>query len=130
MFRTEFKQFLKEQILEQGTASSKTTYDLAIELLQHTPCVVHISDTPSIENGDTVFTVTDIQSEINDIIFEIGNSEMASIVVHDKGVTLHFNHIEVEDDHAVCYLKTHDGLYTLTLSKQDGNSKLSHTSNN
>lgn len=35
-----------------------------------------------------------------------------------KCVTLHFDHIEAEDDVVVCYLVTYDGIYTLSLSKK------------
>lgn len=129
MYRTELKKFLQEQILGQGTASSIALSELANELLQHTPCVVHISDTSSMSGSSTIYKVIDPQSEINNIIYEIGNSEMAHVVVHDKGVTLHFDHVEVEDGLVICYLVAHDGVYTLTLSREDGMSELSHTPN-
>jgi hypothetical protein len=129
MHRTDFKKFLEDQIHSQGTASSMALTELANELLQHVPCVLHIADTSSMAGSSTVYKVTDPQSEINDIIYEIGNTEMAHVVVHNKGVTLHFDHIEVEDDLVICYLVVFDGVYTLTLSKEDGMSELSHTPN-
>lgn len=46
-----------------------------------------------------------------------------------KCVTLHFDHIEAEDDVVVCYLVTYNGIYTLSLSKKANSSNLIHKQN-
>lgn len=118
MDRIEFKKFIQKCVIEQGCASSIVLPELAKELLLHIPCIIYISDTSEQQDSGTKYKVTNSQEEIDEIIDDINGSEMPSVVVHDKGVTLHFDHIEAEDDVVVCYLVTYDGIYTLSLSKK------------
>lgn len=118
MDRIEFKKFIQKCVIEQGCASSIVLPELTKELLLHIPCIIYISDTSEQQDSGTKYKVTNSQEEIDEIIDDINSSEMQSVVVHDKGVTLHFDHIEAEDDTVVCYLVTYDGLYTLSLSKK------------
>lgn len=131
MDRIEFKKFIQKCVIEQGCASSIVLPELAKELLLHIPCIIYISDTSEQQDSDsgTKYKVTNSQEEIDEIIDDINSSEMPSVVVHDKGVTLHFDHIEAEDDTVVCYLVTYDGLYTLSLSKKANSSNLIHKQN-
>lgn len=129
MDRIEFKKFIQKCVIEQGCASSIVLPELAKELLLHTPCIIYISDTSEQQDSGTKYKVTNSQEEIDEIIDDINSSEMPSVVVHDKGVTLHFDHIEAEDDTVVCYLVTYDGLYTLSLSKKANSSNLIHKQN-
>lgn len=129
MDRIEFKKFIQKCVIEQGCASSIVLPELAKELLLHIPCIIYISDTSEQQDSDTKYKVTNSQEEIDEIIDDINSSEMPSVVVHDKGVTLHFDHIEAEDDAVVCYLVTYDGLYTLSLSKKANSSNLIHKQN-
>lgn len=129
MDRIEFKKFIQKCVIEQGCASSIVLPELAKELLLHIPCIIYISDTSEQQDSGTKYKVTNSQEEIDEIIDDINSSEMPSVVVHDKGVTLHFDHIEAEDDAVVCYLVTYDGLYTLSLSKKANNSNLIHKQN-
>lgn len=126
MDRIEFKKFIQKCVIEQGCASSIVLPELAKELLLHIPCIIYISDTSEQQDSGTKYKVTNSQEEIDEIIDDINSSEMPSVVVHDKGVTLHFDHIEAEDDTVVCYLVTYDGLYTLSLSKKANSSNLIH----
>lgn len=129
MDRIEFKKFIQKCVIEQGCASSIVLPELAKELLLHIPCIIYISDTSEQQDSGTKYKVTNSQEEIDEIIDDINSSEMPSVVVHDKGVTLHFDHIEAEDDTAVCYIVTYDGLYTLSLSKKANSSNLIHKQN-
>lgn len=129
MDRIEFKKFIQKCVIEQGCASSIVLPELAKELLLHIPCIIYISDTSEQQDSGTKYKVTNSQEEIDEIIDYINSSEMPSVVVHDKGVTLHFDHIEAEDDTVVCYLVTYDGLYTLSLSKKANSSNLIHKQN-
>lgn len=129
MDRIEFKKFIQKCVIEQGCASSIVLPELAKELLLHIPCIIYISDTLEQQDSGTKYKVTNSQEEIDEIIDDINSSEMPSVVVHDKGVTLHFDHIEAEDDTVVCYLVTYDGLYTLSLSKKANSSNLIHKQN-
>ena len=129
MDRIEFKKFIQKCVIEQGCASSIVLHELAKELLLHIPCIIYISDTSEQQDSGTKYKVTNSQEEIDEIIDDINSSEMPSVVVHDKGVTLHFDHIEAEDDTVVCYLVTYDGLYTLSLSKKANSSNLIHKQN-
>lgn len=129
MDRIEFKKFIQKCVIEQGCASSIVLPELAKELLLHIPCIIYISDTSEQQDSGTKYKVTNSQEEIDEIIDDINSSEMPSVVVHDKGVTLHFDHIEAEDDAVVCYLVTYDGLYTLSLSKKANSSNLIHKQN-
>ena len=129
MDRIEFKKFIQKCVIEQGCASSIVVPELAKELLLHIPCIIYISDTSEQQDSGTKYKVTNSQEEIDEIIDDINSSEMPSVVVHDKGVTLHFDHIEAEDDTVVCYLVTYDGLYTLSLSKKANSSNLIHKQN-
>lgn len=129
MDRIEFKKFIQKCVIEQGCASSIVLPELAKELLLHIPCIIYISDTSEQQDSGTKYKVTNSQEEIDEIIDDINSSEMPSVVVHDKGVTLHFDHIKAEDDTVVCYLVTYDGLYTLSLSKKANSSNLIHKQN-
>lgn len=129
MDRIEFKKFIQKCVIEQGCASSIVLPELAKELLLHIPCIIYISDTSEQQDSSTKYKVTNSQEEIDEIIDDINGSEMPSVVVHDKGVTLHFDHIEAEDDVVVCYLVTYDGIYTLSLSKKANSSNLIHKQN-
>lgn len=129
MNRTEFNLFLKRQIHSQGTASSISLSELVKELAHHVTYVIHISDNPTTQDGTTTYKVINPQAEIDEIIDEASSSEMVHIVMHDNGVTLHFNHIEAEDNLIVCYLTTGGGTYTLKLSKESGFSELSYAKN-
>lgn len=129
MDRIEFKKFIQKCVIEQGCASSIVLPELAKELLLHIPCIIYISDTSEQQDSGMKYKVTNSQEEIDEIIDDINSSEMPSVVVHDKGVTLHFDHIEAEDDTVVCYLVTYDGLYTLSLSKKANSSNLIHKQN-
>lgn len=129
MDRIEFKKFIQKCVIEQGCASSIVLPELAKELLLHIPCIIYISDTSEQQDSGTKYKVTNSQEEIDEIIDDINGSEMPSVVVHDKGVTLHFDHIEAEDDTVVCYLVTYDGIYTLSLSKKANSSNLIHKQN-
>lgn len=129
MDRIEFKKFIQKCVIEQGCASSIVLPELAKELLLHIPCIIYISDTSEQQDSGTKYKVTNSQEEIDEIIDDINSSEMPSVVVHDKGVTLHFDHIEAEDDTVVCYLVTYDGIYTLSLSKKANSSNLIHKQN-
>lgn len=129
MDRIEFKKFIQKCVIEQGCASSIVLPELAKELLLHIPCIIYISDTSEQQDSGTKYKVTNSQEEIDEIIDDINGSEMPSVVVHDKGVTLHFDHIEAEDDVVVCYLVTYDGFYTLSLSKKANSSNLIHKQN-
>lgn len=129
MDRIEFKKFIQKCVIEQGCASSIVLPELAKELLLHILCIIYISDTSEQQDSGTKYKVTNSQEEIDEIIDDINSSEMPNVVVHDKGVTLHFDHIEAEDDTVVCYLVTYDGLYTLSLSKKANSSNLIHKQN-
>ena len=129
MDRIEFKKFIQKCVIEQGCASSIVLPELAKELLLHIPCIIYISDTSEQQDSGTKYKVTNSQEEIDEIIDDINGSEMPSVVVHDKGVTLHFDHIEAEDDVVVCNLVTYDGIYTLSLSKKANSSNLIHKQN-
>lgn len=129
MDRIEFKKFIQKCVIEQGCASSIVLPELAKELLLHIPCIIYISDTSEQQDSGTKYKVTNSQEEIDEIIDDINGSEMPSVVVHDKCVTLHFDHIEAEDDVVVCYLVTYDGIYTLSLSKKANSSNLIHKQN-
>lgn len=129
MDRIEFKKFIQKCVIEQGCASSIVLPELAKELLLHIPCIIYISDTSEQQDSGTKYKVTNSQEEIDEIIDDINGSEMPSVVVHDKGVTLHFDRIEAEDDVVVCYLVTYDGIYTLSLSKKANSSNLIHKQN-
>lgn len=129
MDRIEFKKFIQKCVIEQGCASSIVLPELAKELLLHIPCIIYISDTSEQQDSGTKYKVTNSQEEIDEIIDDINGSEMPSVVVHDKGVALHFDHIEAEDDVVVCYLVTYDGIYTLSLGKKANSSNLIHKQN-
>lgn len=127
MNRSELNKFIQQSIYEQGNASSIALTQLAIELMKHMPCTVHISSDKVEDLDKTTYKITDDQSEIDAIIDAITVNEVSSICMHDNGVTLHFSHVEVSDDSVTCYLTTFDGNYTLLLSKEEGLSELSHT---
>jgi hypothetical protein len=127
MTRNELNKFIRQNISEQGNAGSIALTQLAIELMKHVPCTVHISSDKTEDLDKTTYKITDSQSEINTIIDAVTENEVSSICMRDNGVTLHFSHIEVSDDIITCYLTTFDGNYTLLLSKEEGLSELSHT---
>lgn len=127
MTRNELNKFIQQSISEQGNASSIALTQLAIELMKHVPCAVHISSDKTEDLDKTTYKIVDNQDEINAIIDAITGNEVSSVCMHDNGVTLHFSHIEVSDDIATCYLTTFDGNYTLLLSKEEGLSELSHS---
>lgn len=128
MNRSELNKFIQQSISEQGNVSSMALTQLAIELMKHVPCTVHISDDKKTENLDkTTYKITDSQEEIDTIIDAVIGNEVSSICMHDNGVTLYFSRIEVSDDIVTCYLTTFDGNYTLLLSKEKGASELSHS---
>lgn len=127
MTRNELNKFVQQSISEQGNASSIALTQLAIELMKHVPCTVHISSDKTEDLDKTTYKITDSQSEINTIIDAVTENEVSSICMRDNGVTLHFSHIEVSDDIITCYLTTFDGNYTLLLSKEEGLSELSYT---
>lgn len=126
MNRSELNKFIQQSISEQGNASSIALTQLAVELMKHVPCTVHISDDKTEDLDKTTYKITDSQEEIDTIIDAVIGNEVSSICMHDNGVTLHFSHIEVSDDIVTCYLTTFDGNYTLLLSKEEGMSELSH----
>jgi hypothetical protein len=128
MERTKLMEFIEKNLRQQGSASASAVGVLAVELAKHVPCVVHIGDKQESEGG-YIYNVTDEQKEIDAIIEALKESEEAAVCVHDKGVTLHFNHIEVADTMAQCYLTTFDGVYTLSLNKEEGFSKLVFSNN-
>lgn len=127
MNRSELNKFIQQSISEQGNASSIALTQLAIELMKHVPCTVHISDDKTENLGKTTYKITDSQEEIDTIIDAVIGNEVSSICMHDNGVTLHFSRIEVSDNIVTCYLTTFDGNYTLLLSKEKGVSELSHS---
>lgn len=127
MNRSELNKFIQQSISEQGNASSIALTQLAIELMKHIPCAVHISSDKVEGLNKTTYKITDNQSEIDAIIDAVTGNEVSSICMHDNGVTLHFSHIEVSDNIVTCYLTAFDGNYTLLLSKEEGLSELSHT---
>ena len=127
MTRNELNKFIQQSISEQGNASSIALTQLAIELMKHVPCTVHISSDKTEDLDKTTYKIVDDQNEINAIIDAITGNEVSSICTHDNGVILHFSHIEVSDDIVTCYLTTFDGNYTLLLSKEEGLSELSHS---
>ncbi len=127
MNRSELNKFIQQSISKQGNASSIALTQLAIELMKHIPCAVHISSDKVEDLNKTTYKITDNQSEIDAIIDAVTGNEVSSICMHDNGVTLHFSHIEVSDNIVTCYLTTFDGNYTLLLSKEEGLSELSHT---
>lgn len=127
MTRNELNRFIRKNISEQGNASSIALTQFAIELMKHAPCTVHISSDKTEDLDKTTYKIVDDQDEINAIIDAITGNEVSSVCMHDNGVTLHFSHIEVSDDIVTCYLTTFDGNYTLILSKEEGLSELSHT---
>lgn len=129
MTRNELNKFIQQSISEQGNASSIALTQLAIELMKHVPCTVHISNDKTEDLDKTTYKIVDDQNEINAIIDVITGNEVSSVCMHDNGVTLHFSHIEVSDDIVTCYLTTFDGNYTLLLSKEEGLSELSHSKN-
>lgn len=127
MTRNELNKFIQQSISEQGNASSIALTQLAIELMKHVPCTVHISNDKTEDLDKTTYKIVDDQNEINAIIDAITGNEVSSVCMHDNDVTLHFSHIEVSDDIVTCYLTTFDGNYTLLLSKEEGLSELSHS---
>lgn len=127
MTRNELNKFIQQSISEQGNASSIALTQLAIELMKHVPCTVHISNDKTENLDKTTYKIVDDQNEINAIIDAITGNEVSGICMHDNGVTLHFSHIEVSGDIVTCYLTTFDGNYTLLLSKEEGLSELSHS---
>lgn len=127
MNRSELNKFIQQCISEQGNASSIALTQLAIELMKHVPCTVHISDDKTEDLDKTTYKITDSQEEIDTIIEAVIGNEVSSICMYDNGVILHFSHIEVSDDIVTCYLTTFDGNYTLFLSKEEGLSELSHS---
>lgn len=127
MNRSELNKFIQQSISEQDNASSIALTQLALELMKHVPCTVHISDDKTEDLDKTTYKITDSQKEIDTIIDAVIGNEVSSICMHDNGVTLHFSHIEVSDDIVTCYLTTFDGNYTLLLSKEEGLSELSHS---
>lgn len=126
MNRSELNKFIQQSISEQGNASSIALTQLAIELMKHVPCTVHISSDKTEDLDKTTYKIVDSQNEINAIIDAITGNEVSSVCTHDNGVTLYFSHIEVSDDIVTCYLTTFDGNYTLLLSKEEELSELSH----
>lgn len=118
MDRIKFKKFLQESISQQSSASAIVLSQLAEELLNHIPHVVHIGDLKTEVSDDTqqYYDVTNDQEEVDMIIADVKNSECPSIVIHDKGVTLYFDHIEYDNTSVVAYLVIEDGKYTLSLS--------------
>lgn len=127
MNRSELNKFIQQSISEQGNASSIALTQLAIELMKHVPCTVHISDDKTEDFDKTTYKITDSQEEIDTIIDAVIGNEVSSICMHDNGVTLHFSRIEVSDDIVTCYLTTFDGNYTLLLSKEKNASELFHS---
>lgn len=127
MNRSELNKFIQQSISEQSNASSIALTQLAIELMKHVPCTVHISDDKTENLGKTTYKITDSQEEIDTIIDAVIRNEVSSICMHDNGVTLHFSRIEVSDNIVTCYLTTFDGNYTLFLSKEEGLSELSYS---
>ena len=127
MTRNELNKFIQQSISEQGNVSSIALTQLAIELMKHVPCTVHISNDKTENLDKTTYKIVDDQNEINAIIDAITGNEVSGICMHDNGVTLHFSHIEVSGDIVTCYLTTFDGNYTLLLSKEEGLSELSHS---
>lgn len=127
MTRNELNKFIQQSISEQDNASSIALTQLAIELMKHVPCTVHISNDKTEDLDKTTYKIVDDQNEINAIIDAITGNEVSSVCMHDNDVTLHFSHIEVSDDIVTCYLTTFDGNYTLLLSKEEGLSELSHS---
>lgn len=127
MNRSELNKFIQQSISEQGNASSIALTQLALELMKHVPCTVHISDDKTEDLDKTTYKITDSQEEIDTIIDAVIGNEVSSICMHDNGVTLYFARIEVSDDIVTCYLTTFDGNYTLLLSKEEGLSELSHS---
>lgn len=118
MTRSEYKKFIEQSLSQQGSASAVVLGQLAQELLNHMPYVVHIGDLKEdVSTDETMYyDITNSQDEINEIIEEIKASETPYIIVHDKGVTLHFDHIEYDDMSVICYLEIEDGTYSLSLS--------------
>ena len=123
MFRSELEQFI-QQIQEQGTQSSVLLCNVLREMAQYVPLVIHIEENGSMEEGKTVYKITEPQSEINKIIHELSNSETPIVMLHDKGVTLTFTKVEHSEGEAVCTLATPDGEYNIMLSMEDGKSKV------
>ena len=127
MNRSELNKFIQQSISEQGNASSIALTQLAIELMKHVPCTVHISDDKTENHGIITRKITDSQEEIDTIIDAVIGNEVSSICLHYNGATLHFSSSEVSDNIVTCYLTTFDGNYTLLLSKEKGVSELSHS---
>lgn len=127
MNRRELNKFIQQSISEQGSASSIALAQLAIELMKHVPCTVHISDDKTEDPNKTTYKIVDSQEEIDTIIDAVIGNEVSSICMYNNGVILHFTRIKVSDDIVTCYLTTFDGNYTLLLSKKEGLSELSHS---
>ena len=129
MHRSELVDFIS-RIKARGTHSSVMLGEVMEELAQHIPLVLHLADTPYYNSdGMMKYKITDTQSEINAIIHELSQSETPTVIIHDKGMTLNFSHIEISDDRATCYLTTFDGYYTLYLSNEDNFSELTYSTN-
>ena len=123
IFRRELEQFI-QQIKEQGTQSSVLLCKVLKEMAQHVPLVIHIEDTGRKVDDMTVYNIVEPQAEINQIIYELSNSETPIIMLHDKGVTLTFTKVEHSEGEAVCTLATPDGEYNTILSMEEGKSKV------
>lgn len=68
MNRSELNKFIQQSISEQGNASSIALTQLAIALMKHVPCIVHISDDKTEDLDKATYKITDSQEEIDTII--------------------------------------------------------------
>lgn len=128
MKRTELNKFIKAGIIEQGSSGSVNLGPLTVELLKHTPSVVHIGNKRSgSDSKTTLYDVIDDQEEIDAIIDAAVGSEVSQVCVHDAGTSIHFAHVELSDDILTGLLHSYKGTFQLFLSKEKGQSQLVFT---
>lgn len=104
MTTLELHKFIKQNIAEQGSASSLSLTTLVLELAKHIPLVLHLNG-EKIEESDnkTIYKLADHQEEIDAIIDSAVNSEECDICVSYNGMTVHFSHIEAYEDILTAY---------------------------
>ena len=125
MTTIELKKFIKQCIEEQGSASSIELFRLVAELANHIPLVIHLNGESKSESTTKVsYKISDSQEEIDAIIDVALESEEADICVNFNGMTIHFSHIEVNDDILTGYIVSANGSYELYLTKEPEQSEL------
>lgn len=125
MNKQQFSDYVTKKVAEQGSAAAINLVPLLNDMLSILlPSVIHLGD--KIDTTQTnVYDVLETQEEIDAIVDDvINNPENKQVVLFSEGVTIRFAYQECSVDEVTLIAVTHDGTYTLHLSKTESASLL------